>query len=115
MDIKGKRSSLKDTEVNILNRIAVIQSKYSELIGVKVDIYEEYGLFRSFRRGSNSEALNRGVKEEVIDKNNRWRKEERAGARKVKLKMRDHYTDVIVALKKLYTIFAGLVVKDGFK
>ena len=80
-----------------------------------MDIYEEYRLSQSFRRGSNSEALNRGLKENIFDRNNRWRKEERAGARKVKLKMRDHYTDVIVALKKLYTIFAGLVVKDGFK
>ena len=96
---KGNRLTLKDMEVDILDRIAAIQNKYPELIGVRVDVYDEYRLSRSFRRGSNSEALNRGVKEEVIDRNNRWRKEERAGARKAKLKMRDHYTDVIVALK----------------
>ena len=39
------------------------------------------------------------MKEERIDRNNRWKKEERAGARKAKLKMMDYYTDVIVALK----------------
>ena len=59
MDIKGKRLSLKDMEVDILDRIVTIQSKHPELIGVRVDVYEEYGLSRSFRRGSNSEALNR--------------------------------------------------------
>ena len=57
---KGKRLALKDMEVDILDRIAAIQSKHSELIGVRVDVYDEYGLSRSFRRGSNSEALNRG-------------------------------------------------------
>ena len=57
---KGKRLVLKDMEFDILDRIAVIQNKYPELIGVRVDVYDEYGLSRSFRRGSNSEALNRG-------------------------------------------------------
>jgi len=89
----------KNIEVDILDRITTIQSKHPELIGVKVDVYEEYGLSRPFRRGYNSEALNRGLKEEVIDRNNRWRKEERAEARKAKLKFRDHYTDLIAVLK----------------
>ena len=70
-----------------------------------MDIYEEYRLSQSFRQGSNSEALNRGVKEEVIDRKNRWEKEEREGARKAKLKMRDHYTDVIVTFKS-YTQYS---------
>ena len=71
-----------------------------------MDIYEEYRLSQSFRRGSNSEALNRGgVKEEVIDMKNRWEKEEREGARKAKLKMRDHYTDMIVTFKS-YTEYS---------
>ena len=61
-------------------------------------MHEEYGLSHSFRRGSTSEALNRGVTEMMIDRNNRWRKEERAGARKAKLKMRDRYTEVLVSL-----------------
>ena len=46
---KGKRLTLKDVEVDILDRIAAIQNKYPELIGVKVDVYDEYGLSRSFR------------------------------------------------------------------
>ena len=65
-----------------------------------VDVYEYYGLSQSFRRGSTSEAINRGVPEYVIDRNNRWRKAEQSGARKMKLVMRENYTDVIVSLKR---------------
>lgn len=82
---------LKDLESCILDRIAKVQTNYPELISSSVNVHEEYGLPRSFRRGSNSEALNRGVSEAVIDRNNCWRKKER-----VKLRMRDHYTDVLV-------------------
>ena len=62
-------------------------------------VHEEYSLSRSFRRGSNSEVQNRGVEDRDIDRNNCWRKVDRAGARKVKLRMRDHYTDVLVSLE----------------
>ena len=41
---------------------------------------------RSFQRGCNSEALNRGVSEGTIDRNDRWRKEARAGSKKGEIK-----------------------------
>ena len=97
---KGRRASLKEFEGEILGRIARVQSCYPRLIMSSIDAQEEYGLSRSFRRGSNSEALNRGVSEAAIDRNNWWRKVDRAGARKAKLPMRDHYTEVLVALKR---------------
>ena len=75
-----------------------MQSCYPRLIMASIDVQEEYGLSRSFRRGSNSEALNRGVNEAAIDRNNWRRKVDRAGARKAKLQMRDHYAEVLVAL-----------------
>ena len=55
----------------------------------------------SFRRGSNSEALNRGVSEAAIDRSNWLRKVDRAGARKAKLQKRDHHTEVLVSLSIL--------------
>ena len=67
-----------------------------------VEISQSLGLddtLPEFRRGSNSEALNRGVDEATIDRNNRWRKIEKAGARKANLRMRDHYAEVLVSLK----------------
>ena len=96
---KGGRMKSKDLEVDILDRIAVIQRRYPDLIRPGVEVHEEYGLSRSFRRGSNSEAQNRGVSEGGIDHNNRWRKVEKAGARKPKLTMREYYTDVLVSLE----------------
>ena len=64
-----------------------------------VEVYDQYGLSISFRRGSNSETQNRGVSDRDINHNNRWRKVKRAGARKLKLRMREHYTAVLVSLK----------------
>ena len=100
VDDKGRRSSLKEFEGEILGRITRVQSYYPRLIMSSIDVQEEYGLSRSFRRGSNSEALNRGVSKTSIYRNNRWRKVDRAGARKAKPPMRDHYTEVLVALKR---------------
>jgi len=57
------------------------------MIGDTVHVHEEYGLSRSSRKGSTSEALNRGVLDSEVDRNNRWMKEERLGARKVKLRI----------------------------
>ena len=89
----------KDLEVDILNHIARIQQEYPELIrsGLEKDTRGVWYL-TIFTSGSNSEAQNRGVDDGDIDRNNWWRKVERTGARKVKLRMRDHYTDVLVSL-----------------
>ena len=99
----------KDLEVIILDRIAIIQKRYPELIQSRVKVDEEYGLSRSFRRGSNLEAQNRGVADGHVDRNNRWWKVERAGARKPKLRMKEHYIDVLVSLESLFKILADLL------
>ena len=89
----------KDFEVNILYQIALIQRRYPDLIRPVVEVHEEYRLLRSFRRNSNSEAQNRRVCDGDIDHNNRWRKVERVGARKPKLRMREYYIYVLVSLE----------------
>ena len=100
MNESGRRASLKAFEDEILERIPRVQSSFPELILASINVQEEYGLSRSFRRGSNSEALSREVSEAVVDRNNRWRKVERAGAGKAKRSMKDHYTVVLVTLKR---------------
>lgn len=62
------------------DRLEVVQKIHPELISPSIDVLEDYGLSRSFRRGSNSEAINRGV-----DRKDRWRSVERIGTRKVRL------------------------------
>ena len=98
-DRKGWKLEAGDMEPGILDRIERVQTGYPDLIRTSIDVHEEYGVSRSFRGGSNSEAQNRGLWEADIERNNRWRKVDRAGARKVKLRMRDHYTDILVALE----------------
>ena len=99
VDGNEKRLKLRSLEFFILDRIARVQSSFPVLIRESVDVHEEYSLARSFSRGSNSEALNRGVDENTIDRNNRWRKVERAGAKNETLRMRDHYAEVLVSLR----------------
>ena len=96
---KGGMVNAKDLEVDSLNRIARIQQRYPDLIRPGSEVHEEYGLSRSFRRGSKSEVKNRGVSDSDIDRNNRWRKVEKAEARKPKLKMRENYIDMLVSLE----------------
>ena len=58
-EYQGEESLLKKLEAGILHRIASVQSKNPELISASIYMREDYGLFRSFRRCSNSEALNK--------------------------------------------------------
>ena len=101
-------------EPGILERIIEVQRLHPELIRSEVDVCESYGISRSFRRGSNSEAQNRGVSDSDIDKNNRWRKVDRAGSEKARLLMRDHYTDVMVSLKSFLRYLQALWGYDKF-
>ena len=54
-----------------MDRVAGVQDKYPSLKSSSIDVHEDYGLSHSFKRGSTSEALNRGVTEMMIDRNNR--------------------------------------------
>ncbi|MFN9978286.1 MAG: hypothetical protein ACK53Y_00140, partial [bacterium] len=62
------------------------------------DVYEEFGILRSFRRGATSETANQGGPPDVIDANNRWQKVMKSGASHPSLSMREHYTDVRMTL-----------------
>jgi hypothetical protein len=82
--------------------LSEIQEVNKELIPETVDVVEDYGIGRSFRRGSDSEAIARGVDSSDIDAMNRWRIVERAQGRwPVFSSMREHYADVrIMALDR---------------
>jgi hypothetical protein len=86
---------LKGSEMGrtVLPRLKMIQFDRPDLIGPGIDVDEEFGMGRSIRRGSNSQAINAGLRKEVIDRNNRWRKVERAKGRNPRLEMQEHYAD----------------------
>jgi hypothetical protein len=79
-----------------------VQLRRPDLIPESVDVPEDYGVGLSFRRGSDSEAIARGVNSGDIDAMNRWRIVERArGRRPTFSSMREYYADVrITALDR---------------
>ncbi len=97
---QGTKAKALDFEPGFFDRLEQVQLFHPELIPSTDDVVEDYGIYRSFRRGSTSEATNQGLPPEVIDTNNRWRKFHRAGASRPSLTMRDHYADVRLTLKQ---------------
>jgi len=95
----GRRMRSTFLEPKLLDRLDRIKDQKPFLMPSVDDVYKEYGIFRSFRRGATSEAVNQGAPPEVIDSNNRWRRVHQAGASQPSLSMREHYTDVWLTLK----------------
>jgi hypothetical protein len=70
----GSKVKALDFEPMFIDRLEQVQATRPDLIPSSDDVVEDYGIYRSFRRGSTSEATNQGLPPEVIDANNRWRK-----------------------------------------
>ena len=104
----GQRTKASDVEPRFFDRLEHVQVIRPDLIPPTDDVVEEYGIYRSFRRGSTSEATNQGLPPEVIDMNYRWRKFHRAGASRPALSMRDHYSDVRLTLNQSLRYSASL-------
>jgi hypothetical protein len=85
-------------EYDILVELDGIQKEEGDVISDTVDVFERYGVSRSFRRGSNTQAINQGVSEADIDHNNRWSRTERSKGRTPMVRMQQHYADVLLML-----------------
>lgn len=80
-------------EAKFIERLEMVQMARPDLLSDQIEVAEVYGVRRSFRRGSTTEAGKRGVPPEIIDSNNRWRRVEKAGTRQASMAMQEHYTD----------------------
>jgi len=69
----GAQLRMSDFEESVFNRLLEIQEERPDLIPQEFDVLEEYGLARSFRRGSTTEAKNQGVPEPEVDSIMRWK------------------------------------------
>ena len=71
----------------------------------EMDIKNEYMCYRSFRRSSDTQALNAGVSAVDIEVVNRWSVEEKSKSKKANLPMIHHYAqvDLLVGPFKRYT------------
>ena len=98
---RGKRASPSDYAQSIMDVLARIQRDHPYLIPETVNVPEEFGLGRSFRRGSTSRARDAGLSEAAIVLNNRWSTVESGKGKKPGLSMSSHYTDVRLVLAPL--------------
>lgn len=88
-------------EREILERFQVIQQRHPDIIGAEVQVLEDYGISRSFRRGATSVARARGIDPADVDAVNRWRTFEGAKGHRPRLAMRDHYSDIRLIIPAL--------------
>lgn len=98
---KGEQARASDYEFDILNELVNIQLEFPDVVGKNVNVFEEFGVNRSFRRGSDAHAINQGVSKDDIERNNRWRSVENAKGRAPRLRMIHHYSDLRQLLPSL--------------
>jgi hypothetical protein len=96
--LNGTKEKGGEYEEYLFNKLRQVQNEEDGLISKKIKVEEIFGVGRSFRRGSTTAATN-APNEECTDadiiRNNRWRKEERAGTKMASLDMLQLYTDTL--------------------
>ena len=97
-DGQGNRVHTNHYAHSIFNVLRYIQTSgradHKGLIDPSVDVNEDFGMARSFRRGSDSRALDMDLDTTTIEMINRWRTTEGAKGKAAKLRMIAKYADV---------------------
>jgi hypothetical protein len=88
-----KRARVGDMNMVFIPLLLRVQEKYPETIGQDVQVEEEYSALRSFKRGATSQARIKEIPPDVIEANNRWRKEERARGSTPHMALLERYAD----------------------
>jgi len=83
-----------DYEYEFLTRLEAIQREEIGVIPATDNVFEDYGISRSLRRGSNSQATNQGVSSDDVIRMCRWSQTEKAQGRSLSLPMHHHYSEV---------------------
>jgi len=100
-NLAGEVGSSFSYEVGFVERLLTVQAARPDVIPTDVDISEQFGVSRSFRRGSTSVARTRGVEDKQVELINRWRKVESARGRKPTLPMKEHYSDIAILIPEM--------------
>ena len=85
----------------LFRKLESIQKEEEGVMAKGIKVQEAYGISRSFRRGSTTEATNADNKEcspMDIERNNRWRNDDKAGTKQADLDMLQLYTDTLQAV-----------------
>jgi hypothetical protein len=107
-DSAGSIAEAYDYEGVIIARLVEVQDKCPDIIGPDVNLLEDFGVSRSFRRGSTSTARARGIDDRQVELINRWRKFEQARGRRPVLPMQEHYSDVKLLIPEMLKYSQGL-------
>jgi hypothetical protein len=105
---EGTPAKAIDFEEALVERLEWIQQNTSGVIPLTVNLWEEYGVRRSMRRGATTEALNAGIDGPTIDANNGWQKMEVAKGKMPRYSMRQRYTQVFQDLKHQLMFSLGI-------
>jgi hypothetical protein len=90
----GKPARAADFEESLVERLEWIQQNTTGIIPVTIDLWAEFGVRRSMRRGATTEALNAGIDGPTIEANNGWQKIESAKGKMPRFSMRQRYTQI---------------------
>lgn len=107
---KGEPLNMTAYESDIMDVLEEIQERRPDLIPKGLDVKDEYGVFRSFRRGASTAARNARVSPEDIELNNGWRLREAARGRHVSSDMLSYYTELSQSSKSLVRFSEALLV-----
>jgi hypothetical protein len=86
-------------EEALVEKLEWIQKNTSGIIPLTINLWEEFGVRRSMRRGATMEALNAGIDGPTIDANNGWRKVEAEKGKMPQFSMLQRYTQVFQDLR----------------
>lgn len=98
-DEKGHQAKIGKYDLEFHRRLEIVQLRRGDLFETNVNVADAYGLRRSLRRGSTSEATNAGLSQHLIDLNNRWRTIEKARGRNPSISMSAHYTELKLVIE----------------
>ena len=101
IDQYGQRMTFRQMQPMILKMLLQVQANKPHIISPSVNVLEEYGISRSFRRGATTHARNKGVSKSDITVANRWRDKENSQGRNINQPMIDHYSEVSQTLPTL--------------
>jgi len=74
----------------LMDKLQIIKDSQLGLIPEDLDVYEDFGISRSFRRGATSTTRTRGVEDKHVYLVNRWRSFENARRQQPTMSMHDH-------------------------
>jgi hypothetical protein len=73
-----------------------------------LNIPEDFGIYRSFRRGSTTEAADQDISEFTIKLVNRWERYERSRGRLPNMGIMEHYLEISGLIRKILSFSASL-------